>query len=76
MKNLYPLAEFCREAYNYNQAYLRAKPTGEFRPPKKGEWYLSGAIVEAYRALNDLSSSYHIAKIVLIEKREVIKKEF
>lgn len=35
--------------------------TGEFRTPKKGEFYLSGAIVEAYRAQNDLSTAYHIA---------------
>ena len=31
-----------------------------FRAPKKGEYYLSGAIVEAYLAPNDLSSPYHI----------------
>lgn len=27
-----------------------ARWTGELRCPRKGEWYLSGAIVEAYRA--------------------------
>lgn len=37
--------------------------TGEFRPPKKGEYFLSGAVVQAYRALNDLSISYWIAKV-------------
>lgn len=31
------------------------------RPPKKGEWYLSGAFVEAYQAPNDLSTAFHIA---------------
>jgi len=36
--------------------------TEEFRPPKKGEWYLSGAIVEAYRAPFDFSLPYWIAK--------------
>jgi hypothetical protein len=36
--------------------------TGEFRPPKKGEWYLSGAIPRAYKALNDLTSPYHIMR--------------
>ena len=41
-----------------------AKPTGEFRPPKKGEWYLSGAIIEAYRAKADLVDSYVIAEMV------------
>lgn len=39
--------------------------TGEVRPPKRGEWYLSGAIVEGYKAPNDLSTPYHIAKLTL-----------
>ena len=34
--------------------------TGEKRPPRKGEWYLSGAIPQAYQAPNDLNSAYHI----------------
>lgn len=34
--------------------------TGEQRKPKKGEWYLSGAIAEAYCAPNNLSTVYHI----------------
>lgn len=41
-----------------------ARATGEFRPPRKGEWYLSGAIVEAYQARADLTTSFHIAKVV------------
>lgn len=44
---------------------LKVKWTGEKRPPKKGEWFLSGAIVEGYRAPNDLSSSYLIGKLVV-----------
>jgi hypothetical protein len=40
----------------------RAKTTGEFRPPLKGEWYASGAIVEAYMAHNDLTTSYWICE--------------
>jgi len=43
-------------------AFFRA--TGEFRPPRKGEFYLSGAIIEAYRAPNDLAGAYWIAKQV------------
>lgn len=38
--------------------------TGELRPPRRGEWYLSGAIPEAYLARNDLSTSYRICIIV------------
>ena len=30
--------------------YVMAEWTGEYRPPKAGEWFLSGAIVEAYKA--------------------------
>ncbi len=53
---------------NGERANIRAQFTGEFRPPKKGEWYLSGAVVEAYRAPNDLSTPYYIARIVWVEK--------
>ena len=45
------------------------RPTGEFRPPRRGEWFLSGAIVEGYQAPNDLSMSYHIAKITHKESK-------
>jgi hypothetical protein len=38
------------------------RATGEFRPPLRGEFFLSGAIVEAYRAPNDLSTPYWIAE--------------
>lgn len=44
---------------------IRAVWTGEKRPPRKGEWYLSGAIIEAYRAPNDLPTMpFAIAKLV------------
>lgn len=32
------------------------------RPPRKGEYYLSGSIVEAWRAPNDLTTAYLIVK--------------
>lgn len=38
------------------------KATGEFRAPLRGEYYLSGAIIAAYRAPNDLTTEYWIAK--------------
>jgi hypothetical protein len=31
---------------------------------RKGEWYLSGAIIEAYRAPSDLSMKFHPAKLL------------
>ncbi|WP_164104227.1 hypothetical protein [Candidatus Laterigemmans baculatus] len=45
---------------------VRAMATGDSRKPRKGEWYLSGAIVEAYRAPSDLSSEFHIARLVVM----------
>lgn len=36
------------------------KKSGEFRPPKAGEFFLSGAIPEVYDVPNDLSSSFYI----------------
>jgi hypothetical protein len=38
--------------------------TGEFREPRAGEWYLSGAIPEAWRAPNALSTKFHILRQV------------
>lgn len=64
---LYPLASPYSILPHPLSANLRARATGEKRPPKKGEWYLSGAIVEAYKAPNDLTTAYYIAKIVRIE---------
>lgn len=54
------------------QRGLRAKATGEKRPPKKGEWYLSGAVIEAYRAKDNLDTSYHIAQLVKVEEKTII----
>lgn len=42
-----------------NYRFIKA---GEYRAPKKGEWYLSGAIPCAYYAHNDLRSNYHILR--------------
>lgn len=47
-----------------NQHQFAAVRTGEKRPPMKGEWYISGAIPEAYRAPNDLTHDHVIARIV------------
>lgn len=54
---------------------LGAVRTGEFRPPKRGEWYLSGAIPAAYKAPNDLSSPYHILKLVRVERTTVVTEK-
>jgi hypothetical protein len=50
-------------------ATISARRTGEKRAPKAGEWYLSGAEIEAYYAANDYGdeSPYHIAELVIVE---------
>lgn len=62
-------AAFAQQFHNFvsNGHKIRGvmgQPTGEFRSPKKGEWYLSGEIPEVYRANNDLSSPYHICELL------------
>lgn len=46
-----------------NHRKYMARSTGVKRCPKRGEFYLSGAIVEAYRAPNDLSTEFVIAEV-------------
>lgn len=46
--------------------FLRGAMTGEFRCPKKGEWYLSGALPAAYKARNDMESPYYILRLVVV----------
>ena len=58
--------------------YIAAVRAFEFRPPKAGEWYLSGADENgqpaAYRAPNDLSMSFHIAKLAVIDRKTTIRE--
>ncbi len=65
---LYPVAsDFIIKPKGKNGIPVKFKATGEFRPPKRGEYYLSGAIIEAYRVANDLSTPYWIAKEVQMQ---------
>ena len=41
--------------------------TGEKRPPRKGEYYISGAIPQVYRAPNDLRQEHAIARLVRLK---------
>jgi hypothetical protein len=80
MPKIYPLASegsvvhYVRMPYATRRALsgklkdIRAVRTGEHRPPKAGEWFLSGNPIEAYFSFDDLSSSYPIAKLVLIKE--------
>ena len=53
--------------------YYVGVATGEYRPPKKGEYFLSGAIVEVYQAKQEFATSYHIAKVVRVETENVLR---
>lgn len=50
------------------EAKVRAVRTDEFRPPRAGEWYLSGAIPAAYRAPNDLTTPFRILRLVAVRE--------
>ena len=74
LNKYYPIAEggiYIQTPFKKNH---RAKLTGEYRHPRKGEWYISGDIPETYLAKNDLPSSYYIAKIykVYVEQKDLI----
>jgi hypothetical protein len=45
-----------------------AVATSEFRAPRRGEWYLSGAVVCAYKAPNDIPTPFRIAKLVRVAR--------
>lgn len=65
-------AEILPGGYLRDGSVLRAKPTGEFRPPSEGEWYISGAIPTAYLASNGLSNSRHIARICVVKEENIV----
>ena len=50
---------------------IRAVLTGQRGHPRSGEWYLSGAIPEAYRAPNALTTDYHLLRLVRVKERTV-----
>lgn len=52
--------------------YVRAVKTGEFRSPKRGEWYLSGAEPFAFRASTDYVTKFHIVKLQTIKRTSTI----
>lgn len=43
---------------------FRVSFTGEIRPPREGDWFLSGALIEGYRCVNDMSEARHIGRLV------------
>lgn len=42
------------------------------RPPRRGEWFLSGAVIQGYLAEQDLETPYPIAVPWRVERTETI----
>ncbi len=47
--------------------HIRGVRIGQFREPQAGEWYLSGSVPQCWRAPNNLSTKYHIVRLVKTE---------
>lgn len=47
---------------------IRYVKTGEKRPPRAGELFLSGAVPEVYQADSGLTESYHIMRVATREE--------
>lgn len=62
-----PSASESLPAWYLGKVHLRGVRTGEYRAPNAGEWYLSGAEPEAWKAKNNLTSPYYILRLVRVK---------
>lgn len=53
----------------------RIQYTGEYRKPKKGEWYISGAPPEGYYSPANLDYPIHIGKLVRVKIQTIVTVE-
>lgn len=68
----YALAPGQRGALEHNS---RIQTTGEMRPPRKNEWYISGAIPVGYLAPNDFTQAYWIGRLVKVKVTTTVTVE-
>lgn len=68
---LYPVQDRVPGLSVKDRMNVRAYRVSRCRKPRKGEWYLSGAIPAAYRARNNLTTEYELVKLVIVEVRKV-----
>lgn len=62
---LYPVAAGEPLPSGYARETTMVRATGEKRVPRKGEWFLSGAIIEGYQATTTgLCTAFHIGELV------------
>ena len=64
---LFPVAPDGVMERSYPARWYRVESTGEYRPPRKGEWYISGAIPEGYKTENDLTVKHQIGRLVEVK---------
>ena len=57
---IYQKMEFTGRSGRLHRELVKYVKTGEFRPPRRGEHYLSGALPTVYKAPNDLSIAFNI----------------
>lgn len=69
----YPLADWYPRCIPVSERRnVKAVWNGEKRKPRKGEWYLSGAIIEAYLAPSDLDCQLPIAELVTVKTETIM----
>ena len=59
----------------WRRSHTMARWTGEKRFPKKGEWFLSGGHIEAFKAPNGISYAHYIAELVEVETVTIIREK-
>lgn len=69
---LYPVADGESVPAGWEPKTTRVRATAEKRPPRTGEWYLSGAIIEGYHAPYDMRDEHRIGELV---KGEMVWRE-
>ena len=72
-RKIYPLGDRVPGVSSVEQRNYMAGTTSEVRAPKKGEWYLSGALPHAYLAHDDLTQQFTIMALVKIKRLQVIE---
>lgn len=61
---LYPVADGEKLPPGFDPKATMVRWDGEWRCPRAGDWFLSGAVVEAYRATSDMDRGYAVGRLV------------
>lgn len=71
------LPDHIRTSDGWVRTHVYAYKVLGFRPPRKGEWYLSGAEISAYQARGDFIDNYLVIELggQLVPKTVWVPKE-